>query len=177
MCDEAWRIVINGNIPINLSTPEVVEDECTKKLHNSLLDQASDILLNNINTIYCGLYQIEFSIRTGDYWRNIAMKPDLYVLYKTKNVGLVNIVVEVTTRPKQLIPVEWITAYNLGAYLKNLRPTITMIITPNTTYIAPLTDKSVKRLINLINYPPNKNPKPFICSNCDLRTVCHNPKS
>ena len=173
LCPEAWRIVIDGRIPLALSTPKIVE-ECGKKQHERLLATVIRYLEKLLGTRVVKDYKVEYSVKIFDEWRDLVLKPDAYKIWITSR-GPVNLVVEVTTRSKTMIPREWLTSYNLGLYLQNLRPTFTLLVTPEEVGILPLSTKDVERLKNLLYCPPKVKPTPWLCSNCDLRPVCGNP--
>ena len=173
LCPEAWRIVIDGRIPLALSTPKIVE-ECGKKQHESLLVAVIRNLEKLPGTQVVKHYKIKYSVKINDEWRDLVVKPDAYKIWITSR-GPVNLVVEATTRSKKMIPREWLTSYNLGLYLQNLRPTFTLLVTPEEVGILPLSTRDVEKLKNLLYRPPKIKPTPWLCSNCDLRSVCGNP--
>lgn len=175
LCPEAWRIVIDGRVPFKTTPPKIIE-ECGKKKHNILLREV-ERTLRRIALHYKPEEQakVSFHARIGDEWREIIVKPDGYLLYNVDHIGPVNIVVEVTTRSPQMTPVEWLAAYGIAYYLQNLRPTFILLARPDEIGILPHSTRLVNKLHQLLTRPPTSKPKPWICSNCDLRPVCTSP--
>ena len=179
LCPMAWRLIVEGLIPVHYSTPPIVE-ECGKKQHDKLLEIVDEYFhpLRNRHVLARNpTPRFEYSININGEWRSITLRPDLYLLMKfreTKEI-IVNIIVEVTTRSPHMIPVEWLTAYSLGAYLLNMQPTVTLLVTPFEVKALPLSTKLMKKLDRILNSPSNRKPASWLCSNCDLRPVCPNP--
>ena len=174
LCPRAWSIIVDGRIPLEYSTPPIV-GECGKQQHDALLKIVKEWFKKQPRTLWCKKEPaIEYNVLVDREWRTLSLKPDLYILWKTRQ-GPVNIVVEVTTRHPRTVTEERLTAYALGFYAKNLRPTITLLVTLEETKILPLSTEKLHRLERLLNHPPRSKPDKWVCSNCDLRPVCDNP--
>lgn len=177
MCPVAWRLIVEGLVPIEYSTPPIVE-ECGKKQHDKLLEIVRDYFDPLRNTRVLAMdssLKLEYGVKVGDEYRPVVLKPDLYLLMELGST-IINIVAEVTTRSTSAIPLEWLAAYTLGTYLLNLQPSITLLVTPEEVKALPLsTTPLLKRLEKLLNTPPNREPEAWMCSNCDLRPVCPEP--
>jgi hypothetical protein len=176
LCPVAWKLVIEGLIPSQYSTPPIVE-ECGKKQHDKLLGIVSEYFdpLRNIHVLVRDPSpKFEYSVKIGDGHRLMVLKPDLYLLMKLGHT-IVNVSVEATTRSPAAIPAEWLTAYALGAYLTNMQPSITLLVTPTEVKALPLSISLLRRLEKLLNAPPSREPADWLCSNCDLRPVCPEP--
>jgi hypothetical protein len=177
LCGVAWGIIFSGRAPLTYTTPPVVEEY--RSIHDEMVRIVRELFdqMREAISIYQGKdAEIEYSVKPGrdNIIYRFVLRPDLYVLWSSR-YGLVNIVVEVTTRVPTHIPSEWLTAYSLGYYIRNLRPTFTLLITPGEAKILPLSTKHVENLWKLINGGTRRKPTPSLCYNCDLRTVCPEP--
>ncbi len=158
-------------------TPPIVSEH-GKSIHDKIVNIVREELSKKKNII---LYKdnkalIEYSIKQeGDNNPiTLVLKPDIYVQLIT-NTGPVNLAIEVTTRYHTHTPEEWLTAYSLGLYIRNLRPSFTMLITPEQVSILPLSKERTRKLKKLIEKGPTRNPTPSLCYNCDLREICPSP--
>ncbi|MEM1606097.1 MAG: hypothetical protein QXW41_07645 [Fervidicoccaceae archaeon] len=128
LCPTAWDIVFSGRVPVNYSTPPIATE--TRGVHNEIVRIVEEFFEKNTNTQYYSREDvIEYVIKVDEDEKciNIVAKPDLYVLWNAEG-KLVNIVVEVTTQSLEHIPREWLAAEMLGFYIRNLRPTFTLLI-------------------------------------------------
>ena len=194
LCPTGWEIVFNGWIPAYYTTPPVVKE--TRKVHVQILKIVEEWFDRNSDALYIKKEEaVEYTVELQENDRYIALvaKPDLYVLWDASNESremrtgaeedyarLVNLVVEVTSRSLVHIPREWLTAEMLGFYIRNLRPTFTLLIQLETTTkmrigILPLSTSALKDLERLLSRSPKRKPTLSLCYNCDLRAVCPNP--
>ena len=178
LCHEAWEIVFSGRAPYTPSVPPIVE-EYGKTVHGKLVSITAEWFKKSTHTLHIlpgKATPIEYSVRPS--WSNepiiLTLKPDLYVLWNTSR-GPINLAIEVTTRIPTHIPEEWLTAYALGLYIRNLRPSFTVLATPEQVSILPLSTRNIDELKKLIDGKSRKKPTPSLCYNCDLRQVCPNP--
>jgi len=179
LCSEAWRIIIDGRYPFQeYSTPTIVGEYCRKQ-HDELLHIVEDWFNSN----HCTLAfkagdkaKQAFTIYIAEEWREIIVKPDGYALFHpSSNAGPINLVIETTTRHPNLIPEEWLTAYAISYYIRNLRPTFVLVVSPKQIWIQPLNTESMEKLKYLLEHPPSTRPTSWLCSNCDLLPVCPEP--
>ncbi len=164
-------------VPYAAMPPPIVEEH-GKSVHDKMVRIVREELGKKDAIVIHGGERavIEYSVKPewSDKPVTLVLKPDLYVLLET-SIGPVNVAIEVTTRYYTHIPVEWLTAYNLGLYIRNLRPTLTMLVTPEQLCFLPLTKEHVRKLKHLIDKGPNRKPTPSLCYNCDLRGTCPSP--
>lgn len=176
LCENAWEIVFSGRIPATTQPPPIVE-EYKGTVHNKMVRIAAEWFAKSQNTIQMMREEpIEYSVHPS--WSEtpvvLVLKPDIFVLWNSP-VGPVNLVVEVTTRRSSHIPEEWLTACMLGLYIRNLRPTFTLLVTPEEAKILLLTTRGVENLGKLIEKGSRRKPTPSLCYNCDLRQICPSP--
>jgi len=181
LCPTAWEIILEGLAPSTYSTPPIVS-ECGKKQHDELLELTrrffEDMLLEG--SMEPSVLRVDpapelrYYVEAAGEWRELVLRPDLLVVLDTGR-GPVNVAVEATTRWEGVTPREWLTAYALGAYLRDLRPSSTLLVTPAGTRALPLSTSLVEELSKLLHRPPRRRPEPWLCSNCDLRPVCPFP--
>lgn len=179
LCPVAWHLIVEGSIPMNYSTPPIVE-ECGKRQHDELLSIVGsffeDLMRRGARNpsilMISPSPEYKLSIDIAGEWREIVARPDLEVALGVGG-GIVNLVVETTTR--KTVPSEWLAVYALGAYLKNMRPTIILLVTPGEIKGLPLSTQLLKTLDRLRSSPPTGGPQPWMCANCDLRPVCPEP--
>ena len=180
LCPTAWEIVFSCRVPVNYSTPPVVEE--TRNVHDKIAKIVEELFDGNTNAQYVGKDAVEYTIKLGDgeSYITLVAKPDLYVLWNADG-KLINLVVEVTTRSLAHIPREWLAAEMLGFYIRSLRPTFTLLIQFETskimirTGVLPLSVALFKELKRLILNGTKRKPTLSLCYNCDLRVVCPSP--
>lgn len=162
---------------MNPQTPPLAR-EYKETVHDSIVNIAADWFTESQHTLYMNRDErIEYSIHLDRDNRLIGfvLKPDIYVLWSTP-VGPINLAVEVTTRcNRYYIPEEWLVAYSLGLYLRNLRPSFTLLVTLESIAVLPLSSKGVRKLQRLIEKGTNREPTPSLCHHCDLRQICPSP--
>ncbi len=178
LCHEAWGIVFSGRAPLSSLTPPIVADY-GKTVHEKILAIVREWFSKSPHALYMPSSDsllIEYSAQPiwSDEPATLVLKPDVYVLWSTPR-GPVNLAVEVTTRLSTYIPEEWLSAYALGLYIENLRPSFTILVTPERVSILPLSTGNVNKLKNLIDNGNKRKPTPSLCYNCDLRHICPNP--
>ncbi len=179
LCPVAWSIVFSGRIPLQQTTPPIVEE--VKELHDRIVDIVYSKVKRLSNILYIEREpRIEYSIKSEQHRKiiEVILKPDIYILWKTR-ANPINLVVEVTTRQKTHIPIEWLTAYLLGVYIHNMKPSFLILVTLGEASLEvsslALTTYLVKKLKKLIEYGADRELTMSLCYNCDLRTLCPSP--
>ena len=179
LCPFAWEIVFGGRVPVSHMTPPIVEE--TRVIHDKIAKIVEEWFDKADGRQYMGKEAIEYTIRLDENERYVTLiaKPDLYVLWDA-NGKLVNLVVEVTTRSLAHIPREWLVAEMLGLYIRNLRPTFTLLIqleqsTKLWARVLPLSIPLFRELRRLLSSGTKREPTQSLCYNCDLRVVCPSP--
>lgn len=175
LCRHAWEIIFSGRIPGTTQTPPIVAE--SRGIHDYMLKVVRDWFDSWPGTLRISTGAVlEYIVKPSKDRDPVVfvLKPDLYVLLDTP-VGPANLVVEVTTRYPGFIPVEWLTGYALGYYLKNLRPTFTILVTPKQIAALPLSTKHVEMLERLVRKGTARKPTKSLCYNCDLRQICPSP--
>ncbi len=176
LCQEAWKIIFSGMSPLATQAPPIV-GEYKERIHDEIVKIVAEWFDRSQRTLYMKREEIiEYSVQPSwkDEYITLVMRPDIYVLWST-SYGPVNLAIEVTTRPATHISKEWLTAYILGLYIRNLRPSFALLATPEQVSILCLTTRDVRKLRLLIYNGSRRKPTPSLCYNCDLRQVCPNP--
>ena len=176
LCQNAWEIIFSGRIPATTQVPPIV-GEYKEKIHDKIVRIVEEWFTKSQHALQVKIEKpIEYSVHPS--WSKtpiiLALKPDITIL-SSSPLGPINLAVEVTTRQATHIPVEWLTAYMLGLYIRNLRPTFALVVTPEQVSILPLSTRNVNRLKALIDNGSKRKPTPSLCYNCDLRHICSNP--
>ena len=163
-------------IPATTHPPPIVE-EYKETQHDKIKKIVAEWFRERHRTIHMATENtIEYLVYPSwsDKPLTLVLKPDITILWASPR-GPVNIIVEATTRGHSHIPIEWLTAYMIGVYIRNLRPTFTLLVTPEAANILPLSSKHLDKLKKLIDKGSMRDPTPSLCYNCDLRQICPNP--
>ena len=180
LCQTAWEIVFTGRVPVEYSTPPIVEE--VRSVHDKMVEIVKEWFMNQGNALYVGEDAIEYSVKLGEGggYVTIVSRPDLYVLWDAHGRPI-NLVVEVTARGSAYVPEEWLAAEMLGLYVRNLRPTFALLVRFEAAEarawvgVLPLSTALLERLKRLMLSGTKRRPTMNLCYNCDLRAVCPSP--
>ena len=180
LCPYAHHLIMSGRIPLETSTPYIVNE--LKELHDKIVDIIYESLCRRPMVIFARTsrdlklkYEYNIQLKEERVIYNVIVKPDIHVLLSIGDGKVGNLLLEITLRSKRTITRAWLASYMIGAYLYNLQPVATILITPEEIRAIVLSDKLLKEFMTIFKKRKleAKKVEKWLCSNCDLRLLCN----